>query len=455
MQIYETINQTYFWPFFRRCNILINNEILVSLDIGTSRVKVIIGEVTKDSLNIIGVGTAKSDGMKKGAIVDIDQTVHAIRSAVEQAERMVDMQIERVIVSVNGNHVQLQSCHGVVAVSSENREISQEDIQRVIEASQVISIPPEREIIDVFPKQFIVDGQDEITDPRGMIGVRLEMEGTLITCSKTVLHNTLKCIEGAGLEIQDVVLHPLASGFVALSNDEKNLGVALIDIGGGSTTISVYESGFLKDSTVIPLGGDNITKDLSIGLKTTTEEAEEIKQNFGHAFYNDALEDETFEVSIIGSNQKQTFNQLEIADIIEARLEEIYLFVMQEIRKIGYYDLPGGFVLTGGVMNLPGVLELAQHAFQSNVRIAVPDYIGVRDPQYTAGLGALQFAYRNARVQGKELHPSVTMVKVQTVDKNPVKQIKKAKQNTSNNRHAETEKKKESGFAKLFSYFFD
>ncbi|TCT26866.1 cell division protein FtsA [Melghiribacillus thermohalophilus] len=421
-----------------------NNEILVSLDIGTSRIKVIIGEVTHDSLNIIGVGTAKSNGMKKGAIVDIDQTVHAIRSAVEQAERMVDMQIERVIVGVKGNHIQLQPCHGVVAVSSENREIGNEDITRVIDAAQVLSIPPEREIIDVFPKQFIVDGLDEISDPRGMIGVRLEMEGTIITCSKTVLHNTLKCVERAGLEVQDICLQPLAGGSVALSRDEKNLGVALIDIGGGSTTISVFESGHLKDTTVIPLGGDNITKDLSIGLKTSTEQAEEIKVNHGHAYYNDAQEDETFDVPIIGSNQRQTFNQLQISDMIEARLEEIYSFVDQEIKRMGYQELPGGYVLTGGVMSMPGVLELAQDIFRHNVRIAIPDYIGVREPQFTAGVGILQFAYHNAKVQGKEL---VTAVRMENIDLKP----KKKKVSSSK----EGKKNKESGIAKLFSYFFD
>ncbi|MBO8155329.1 MAG: cell division protein FtsA [Bacillaceae bacterium] len=421
-----------------------NNEILVSLDIGTSKIKVIIGEVTHDSLNIIGVGTAKSNGMKKGAIVDIDQTVHAIRNAVEQAERMVDMQIERVIVGIKGNHVQLQPCHGVVAVSSENREIGNEDIARVIDAAQVLSIPPEREIIDVFPKQFIVDGLDEISDPRGMIGVRLEMEGTIMTCSKTVLHNTLKCVERAGLEVQDICLQPLAAGSVALSRDEKNLGVALIDIGGGSTTISVFENGHLTDTTVIPLGGDNITKDLSIGLKTSTEEAEEIKLNHGHAYYDDAQEDETFDVSIIGSNQKQTFNQLQISDMIEARLEEIYSFVDQEIKRMGYQELPGGYVLTGGVMSMPGVLELAQDIFQNNVRIAIPDYIGVREPQYTAGVGILQFAYHNAKVQGKEL---VTAVSMQNYE------MKARKKKVSNAKDGK--KNKESGIARLFNYFFD
>src|SRR5699024_6399964 len=190
-----------------------------------------------------------------------------------------------------GNHVQLHPCHGVVAVQSENREISDEDVTRVIDGAQVMSIPPEREIIDVIPKQFIVDGLDEITDPRGMIGVRLEMEGTIITCSKTVLHNILKCVEKANLHITDICLQPIASGTIALSKDERNLGVVLIDIGGGCTTISIYEQDHLAATTIIPLGGDNITKDLSIGLRTTTEEAEEIKVNYGHAYYANAIED--------------------------------------------------------------------------------------------------------------------------------------------------------------------
>src|SRR5690625_7096258 len=194
---------------------------LVSLDIGSSHIKVIIGEVLQDSLNIIGVGTADSTGMRKGAIVDIDQTIQSIRQAIERAERMMGMNIKRVIVGIDGNHIQLQPCHGVVAVQSENREISNDDVQRVIEGAQVISLPPEREIIDVIPQQFIVDGLEEITDPRGMIGVRLEMEGTIITCSKTVLHNTLKCVEGADLEILDITLNPLAAGTIALSKEDR------------------------------------------------------------------------------------------------------------------------------------------------------------------------------------------------------------------------------------------
>ncbi len=420
---------------------------LVSLDIGTTKIKVIIGEVLNDSLNIIGVGTANSNGMKKGAIVDIDQTVQSIRNAVEQAERMVGMEIERVVVGINGNHVQLQPCHGVVAVQSEDREIGDDDITRVIDGAQVVSVPPEREIIDVIPKQFIVDGLDEITDPRGMIGVRLEMEGTIITCSKTVLHNTLKCVERANLQVSDICLQPLAAGTIALSKDETNMGIALIDVGGGCSTVSVFENDHLASTSVVSLGGDNITKDLSIGLRTSTEEAEDIKLNYGHAFYDDAQEDETFEVSVIGSNTKETYNQLQISDMIEARMEEIFAFAEREIRRMGYQDLPGGYVLTGGTMAMQGMSELAQDLYQSNVRIAIPDYIGVREPQFTAGVGILQFAYHNAKIQGKELFPSVIMG---TQEQKPKRVKKQSKSN-----EPKENKKKESGIANLFKYFFD
>ena len=294
-------------------------------------------------------------------------------------------------------------CHGVVAVSSGNREISDEDIARVMDAAQVVSIPPEREIINVIPQQFVVDGLDEITDPRGMIGVRLEMQGTIITGSKTILHNTLRCVERAGLEIVDIVLHPLAAASAALSKDEQSLGTALIDIGGGSTTLAVFDQGHLKETCVIPIGGEHITKDLSIGLRTATEDAEKIKIKYGHAFYDYASEDEVFSVPIIGSDQHQQFNQLELSDIIEARMEEIFELVQQELKKMGVSDLPGGFVLTGGVANMPGVMELAQVIFQNRVRVAIPDYIGVREPQYTTAIGLIRYAYKNARLQGRSV----------------------------------------------------
>ncbi|WP_246940165.1 cell division protein FtsA [Bacillus pinisoli] len=422
-----------------------NNEIFVSLDIGTSNVKVIIGEMLNDNLNIIGVGNVKSEGLRKGTIVDIDETVHSIKKAIEQAERMVGVAINRVVVGVAGNHIQLQACHGVVAVSSENREITNDDILRVIDAAQVISIPPEREIIDVIPRQFIVDGLDEINDPRGMIGVRLEMEGTIITGSKTVLHNLLRCVERAGLEITDICLQPLAAGSIALSKDEKNLGVALIDIGGGSTNVSVFEQGILRSTTVIPVGGEHITKDLSIGLRTSTEDAEKVKTKYGHAFYDHASDEEVFSVPIIGSDQHQQFSQLEISDIIEARLEEILELVQQELKKFGVRELPGGFVLTGGVVAMPGVLELSQLVLRSNVRIAIPDYIGVREPQYTTGVGLIQFAYKNAKLQGKKIGSTVV---VETAEKKAVKSQPVKKQKVE-------EEKIQNKMKKFFGYFFE
>lgn len=281
-----------------------SNEIYVSLDIGTSNVKVIIGEMVNDSLNIIGVGNVKSNGLKKGSIVDIDETVRSIKKAIEQAERMVGIHIEQVVVGVNANQVQLLPCHGVVAVSNEDREIGNEDVLRVLDAAQVVSIAPEREFIDVVPRQFIVDGLDEINDPRGMIGVRLEMEGTLITGSRTLLHNLLRCVEKAGLEIVDICLQPLAAATVAISSDEKNRGVALVDMGGGSTTLSIFKDGELQVTSVLPLGGDHITKDIAIGLKTSTENADQIKLKYGHAFYDTASEEEMFTVPIMEATKQ-------------------------------------------------------------------------------------------------------------------------------------------------------
>ncbi|WP_102347021.1 cell division protein FtsA [Bacillus sp. Marseille-P3661] len=406
-----------------------NSEILVSLDIGTSNVKVVIGEASNDSLNIIGVGNVKSEGIKKGSIVDIDETVLSIRKAVEQAERMVGMNINRVVVGVAGNHVQLIPCHGVVAVSSENREIGNDDIARVIDAAQVISVPPEREIIGVVPHQFIVDGLDGINDPRGMIGVRLELEGTIVTGSRTMLHNLLRCVERAGLEITDICLQPLATGTIALSRDEKNIGVALVDIGGGQTTVSIYEQGHLQVTTVLPVGGDHITNDISIGLRTSTEEAEKIKVKHGYAFYDHASEEEVFSVSVIGSDKKEQYSQLDLSDIIEARLEEILLLVQESIKKLGYRELPGGYVLTGGLSNMPGILELAQLVLRQNVRIAKPDYIGVRDPIYTTSVGLIQYAYKNAKIQGAEVAATNSNNELERPQKRTQKVINKPKAN--------------------------
>lgn len=402
--------------------------IQVSLDIGTSTVKVIIGEMVNDSLNIIGVAKVPSEGLKKGSIIDIDQTVRSIRKAVEQAERMIGMEIRQVLVGIPAHQVQLIDCHGVVAVNGENREITNEDVVRVIDAAQVISLPPDREIINVIQKQFIVDSQDEINDPRGMIGVRLEMEGLLATGSRTQLLNILRCVEKAGLHITDIVLQPLAAGEIALSKDEKNLGAALIDIGGGTTTVTYFENGFIKGTSVLPIGGYNVTKDISIVLRTSTEDAELIKNKYGHAFYELASSDEVFQVPVIGSNEKQQFSQLEVAEIIEARMVEILELAQYELRKMGADDVPGGYVLTGGSANMRGLLELAQMIFQNRVRIAIPDYIGVREPQYTTAVGIIKYFHHLSRFSEKS--PEPTVIPMETYqDKKSVKQGTKQKRN--------------------------
>lgn len=379
-----------------------NHDFIVSLDIGTSKVRAIIGELNNGSIHIIGVGTAPSQGIKKGSIVDIDQTVQSIREAVSQAERMVDVSFNQVYVGISGNHIDLISSEGVVAVSSEDREIDDEDVERVVQASKVIAVPPEREIIDVVPLEFIVDGLGGINDPRGMIGVRLEMKGTIITGAKTVIHNLIRCVERAGLSIAGLSLQPLASGSITLSADEKHLGVVLVDIGAGCTTISVFEQGHLQSTTVLPVGGEYITNDIAIGMRIQSDEAERVKNNHGVALLEEASEEEQFNVRRIGSEVDKTFTQVDLANIIEPRVAEIFQLVDQEVRRIAKdANTPGGYVLTGGVVAMPGVVELAKEELDASVRIAVPDYIGVRDPSYATGVGLIQYASKHGTTDRK------------------------------------------------------
>ncbi|HBI02901.1 MAG TPA: cell division protein FtsA [Paenibacillaceae bacterium] len=383
-----------------------NSDYIISLDIGTSKVKVIIGEIHGGSINIVGVGQSDSHGIKKGSIVDIDETVQSIREAVERAEGMVDISIENVIVGISGNHIQLQASRGVVAVSSENKEIGDEDIARVMKAAQVIAVPPEREMIDVVPMQYIVDGLDEINDARGMVGVRLEMEGMIVTGSKTVIHNLIRCVERAGLQIVGMYLLPLATGEIALTRDEKNLGVVLVDMGAGSTTLSVFEMGVLTSFSVLPIGGEYIINDIAIGLRTTKESARQILLKYGCALMEEANKDVRFRVKRIGSDVERDYNQVELSTIIESRVAELFNFVEDELIRLGYdTHIPNGFVLTGGVANIPGVLELAREEWLAPVRIAIPDYIGVRDPSYTPGVGLIKYASKFLRELPRQQEP--------------------------------------------------
>ncbi|MFC4076526.1 cell division protein FtsA [Salinithrix halophila] len=369
-----------------------SGEFIVSLDIGTSKVRVIVAEVTKESTQIVGVGSATAKGTKKGAIIDIDQAVQSIREAIDHAERMVGIEIQKVFVGVSGNHVSLQSSHGVVAVSSENREIGQPDIDRVMQAARVVALPPERAVIEVVPKQFIVDGLTGIHDPHGMIGVRLEVEAIIVTGSKTIIHNVLRCVEKASLSVAGIILLPLAASEICLSADEKNMGVVLADIGGGATTLAVFEQGHLVSTAVLPIGGEFITNDIAIGLRTQTESAEKLKRKYGVALVEEASKDVVFSVSTIGSNRENTVDQEELAMIIEPRVEEIFQLIRSQVEAMGYSTEPaGGYVLTGGVMSIPHILGVAQSQLGQAVRIVSPDYIGVQDPSFTSGVGMIHY----------------------------------------------------------------
>jgi len=378
------------------------NDILVSLDIGSSKVRVIIGEINNGAMNIVGVGSADSEGIRKGAIVDIDQTVQSIRNAIDHAERMVGVTISDVHVGISGNHIALQSSHGVVAVSNENREIGQEDIERVLQAARVIALPPEREIIGVVPKQYVVDGLEEIHDPRGMIGVRLEVEATIVTGAKTAVHNLVRCVEKAGLNVSGLILNSLASCQLALSKDERTMGTVLVDIGAGATTISIFDQGNLVATSTLPIGGEYITNDISIGLRTQTEVAEKIKLKYGCAIIGDADPEQTFKVTRIGSNTDKSYTQEDLAHIIEPRVQEIFHLIDAEVQRLEIQDLAGGYVLTGGTVSMPGVAAVGQAELQAPVRVAVPDFIGVRDPAYINGVGIIQYVtkYLKGRPSG-------------------------------------------------------
>jgi len=379
---------------------LSNNDLIVSLDIGTSKIRVIIGEISNGAINIIGVGSADSDGIRKGAIVDIDQTVQSIRNAVDHAERMVGIGISEVYVGITGNHIALQSNHGVVAVSNEDREIGEEDIERVLQAAKVVALPPEREIIGLVPKQFLVDGLAGIQDPRGMIGVRLEVECTIITGTKAAVHNLMRCVEKAGLKISGLIMTSLASGMMALTKDEKQMGTVLADIGAGSTTLAIFEGGSLAAVSTLPIGGDYVTSDICYGLKTQTEHAEKIKLKYGCARIDDSAEDQKFKVMRVGSNVEKEFSQFDLANIIEPRMQEIFQMIRQEVKRLGYLEKINGYVLTGGSVSMPSVHPLAQFELESNVRIAVPDYIGVRDPSFSSGVGMIQYVTKYVRTRG-------------------------------------------------------
>lgn len=372
------------------------SNLLCSLDIGTTNTRAIVGEIDRDgNVNVIGIGQSKSNGLKKGIVIDIEATVRGITDAVSQAERMIGEEIDSVYVAIGGPQTNLMSNKGVVAVHGDEKEVTNADVERVIQAARVLAIPPEREIINVSPVAYIVDGYEGIKDPVGMIGVRLEVDALIITGKATYLQNIRRCVERAGLEVAGLIFKGLSSGAMALTHDERELGCALIDIGGGVSEISIYKHDAIINFVSIPQGGDLITQDLAHGLRISYGQAEQIKQVYGAATAETAGGD-VIKVESVGSSQPYEVEVGQLVDFIQPRVEEIFDYIRNELIKAGFDKPPGGgIVLTGGACQLPGLAELATRKLGTNVRVYRPRQIGVTDPSFTASTAVLQFISRH------------------------------------------------------------
>ncbi len=370
---------------------------VVGIDVGTAEVRVGLGEPRPDgTLNIVGLGLSPSDGVRKGVIVDLDKTIESIASAIEEAERMAGFKIESAYVALKGLNIELINNRGVVAVTSEDREIRGEDLDRVMQAAKVVALPTDREIVDIIPREFIVDGFEGIRDPVGMLGVRLEVDAQVVTSLITSLHNLLRCVNRAGININGLVLQALANAEVSLSADEKELGVFLVDIGGGTTEVALFQNGKLEQLSVLPIGGDHITTDLAAGLRTNHQKAEELKKKYGKAMSSMAESEPKIEIKTVGSNELRLVSERELSSFIEPRMQEIFHIVREEMIKMGWQYLPpAGIVFRGGVSSMNGMLEMARLVFESDqARIADFDVIGIKNPIYSTVVGLLYYVQR-------------------------------------------------------------
>ncbi|EOH89297.1 cell division protein FtsA [Enterococcus villorum] len=364
----------------------------VGLDIGTTSVKVVVAEYIDSQMNIIGVGNAKSEGINRGIIVDIDKTVQAIQRAVRQAEEKAGIQIKGVSVGLPANMLEVENCQGMIAVNGDSKEITDEDVRNVASAALVRSIPPERQIVSILPQDFTVDGFEGIKDPRGMIGVRLEMYGLLFTGPKTIVHNIRKCVEKAGLIVNELVITPLALTETILSDGEKDFGTIVIDMGGGQTTTAVMHDKQLKFTSLDQEGGEFVTKDISIVLNTSFNNAEALKINYGDAYPERTSENEEFPVDVIGQSEPVKVDERYLSEVISARMEQIFNKAKDALDQIEALELPGGVVLTGGAASLPGVVDLAQEIFGVNVKLYVPNQMGLRNPVFTNVISIVDYS---------------------------------------------------------------
>ncbi|HID98210.1 MAG TPA: cell division protein FtsA [Thermodesulfobacteriaceae bacterium] len=370
-------------------------DIVVGLDIGTTKICAVVGEVLEDEIEIVGVGTHPSVGLRKGVVVNIDSTVNSIRKAVEEAELMAGHEISAVTIGIAGSHIKGFNSHGVIAVKSQ--EISEEDIDRVIDAAKAVAIPLDREVIHILPQEYIVDEQDGILDPVGMTGVRLETKVHIVTGAVTAAQNLIKCANRANLDVLDMALQPLASGDAVLTQEEKDLGVALVDFGGGTTDLALFTESAIRHTAVLGLGGNNLTNDIAVGLRTPMKEAEKIKVRHGSCLGALVRKDEMIEVPSVGGRKPRQLSRQILSEIIEPRVEEILTLIDQEIERTELKDLLGsGLVITGGSAALPGIAEMADQIFQLPTRIGHPRRISglvdvVNGPMFATAVGLVLY----------------------------------------------------------------
>ena len=392
-------------------------NLIVGLDIGTSKVVSIVAEVSEENnIEIIGLGSCRSRGLKKGVVVNIESTVQTIQSAIQEAELMAGCNIHAVFTGIAGNHIRSLNSHGIVAIR--DNEVTAGDIERVIDAARAVAIPADQKILHIIPRDFIIDGQEGIKEPIGMSGVRLEAKVHIVTGAVSAAQNIIKCVRRCGLEADDIVLEQVASSYSVLTEDEKDLGVCLVDVGGGTTDLAVFTNGAISHTAVIPIAGDQVTNDIAVALRTPTQNAEEIKVEHACALAQLANSDETVEVPSVGNRPVRRMSRQTLAEVVEPRYEELFSLVQAELRRSGYERLiVAGIVLTGGSSNMRGVVELAEEVFHVPVRVGTPQYVGglvelVRNPIYATGVGLLLYGLRQQldRTQMKRIDSGATSI---------------------------------------------
>ncbi|MEO8308834.1 MAG: cell division protein FtsA [Pseudomonadota bacterium] len=379
-----------------------DRALIVGLDIGTSKVVALVGELGVDgSIEVVGLGSHPSRGLKKGVVVNIESTVQSIQRAVEEAELMAGCEIHSVYAGIAGSHVRSLNSHGVVAIR--DREVTDVDVGHVIDAAKAVAIPADQRILHVLPQEFIIDGQEGIRDPIGMSGVRLEAKVHIVTGADSAAQNIIKCVQRCGLTVEDVVLEQLASAYAVLTDDEKELGVCLVDIGGGTTDIAVFCGGAIRHTAVIPIAGDQVTNDIAVSMRTPTHYAEDIKVRYACALSQLANPDESIEVPGVGDRPARRLARQTLAEVVEPRYEELYGLVRDELRRSGFEEvIAAGIVMTGGSARMEGAIDLAEEIFHVPVRLGLPQQVKglaevVQNPIYSTGVGLLLYARENAR----------------------------------------------------------